>query len=75
MFYNIVVKQKPVVESKWEKNLTSEKNLPIDKETALKISCFDKPLFLGIWAKFGHFRWPIVAKTVKRHIYRPRPFS
>ena len=25
-------------------------------------------------AKFGHFRWSILAKTAKRHIYRPRPF-
>ena len=44
------------------------------KETAWKSLCFEKPLFLDILAKFGHFRWPNLAKTVKRHIYRSRPF-
>ena len=33
-----------------------------------------KTLLLDILTKFGHFRWPNMAKTVKRHIYRPRPF-
>ena len=36
--------------------------------------CFGKSKFLGILAKFGHYRWPNLAKTVKRHIYSPRPF-
>ena len=43
-------------------------------ETAWKSSCFKKPLFMDISAKFGHCLWPNLAKTVKRHIYRPRPF-
>ena len=28
----------------------------------------------GHFDSFGHFRWPNLAETVKRHIYRPRPF-
>ena len=47
---------------------------PLQGETACKTSCFEKPLFLDILAKFGKFQWSILAKTVKRHIYRPRPF-
>ena len=44
------------------------------RETAWKGSCFEKPQILDILAKFGHFRWPILAETFKRHISRPRPF-
>ena len=45
----------------------------LSKETAWKSSCFEKPLFLDIFAKFGHFRWSNLANLVKRHIYTPRP--
>ena len=31
-------------------------------------------MFLDILAKFGHFRWSNIVKTVKRQIFRPRPF-
>ena len=44
------------------------------KETAWKSLCIEKPLFSDILANFGHFRWPNLAETVKRQIYRPRPF-
>ena len=30
--------------------------------------------FYGILDTFDHFRWSNLAKTVKKHIYRPRPF-
>ena len=39
-----------------------------------KQSCFEKSLLLDILAKIDHFRWPNLAKTIKRHIYMPRPF-
>ena len=41
---------------------------------SLESTCLEKLLILDILAKFGNFRWPNLAKTVKRHIYRPRPF-
>ena len=31
-------------------------------------------MFLDILAKIGHFRWPNLAESVKRHIYILRPF-
>ena len=34
----------------------------------------EKPLFQTILANFAKFRWPILAKSVKRHIYTPTPF-
>ena len=46
---------------------------PLQRYSLEKIM-FKKPLFLDISAKLGHFRWPILAKPVKMHIYRPRPF-
>ena len=41
---------------------------------SLENLCLEKPLFLDILAYFGHFWWPNLAETVKRHIYRSRPF-
>ena len=35
--------------------------------------CFGKEKLMGNSAKFGHFRWPNLAKSVKRHVYTPRP--
>ena len=45
------------------------------RETAWKSLCLEKQVFLDILANFGHFRWPNLAKTIKRHIYRPRPLT
>ena len=46
---------------------------PLQRHSLEKL-IFRKPLISDILANFGHFRWPNLAKTVKRHIYRPRPF-
>ena len=46
---------------------------PLQRNSLEKLM-FRKTLILDILAKFDHFRWPNLAKSVKRHIYRPRPF-
>ena len=46
---------------------------PLQRNSLEKLM-FRKTDILDILAKFGHLRWPNMAKTVKRHIYRPRPF-
>ena len=44
------------------------------QRNSLEKPMFRKPAVWDILAKFGRFRWPKMAKTVKMHIYRPRPF-
>ena len=46
---------------------------PLQRNSLEKLM-FRKTAVFGHLAKFGHFRWPNLAKTFKRHIYRPRPF-
>ena len=46
---------------------------PLQRNSLEKLK-LRKTAILDILAKFGHFRWPNLAKTFKRHIYRPRPF-
>ena len=49
-------------------------NHPLQRNRLETLMFWKKPLFLDILAKFGHFRCLSLAKTAKRHIYRPRPF-
>ena len=46
---------------------------PLQRNSLEKL-VFRKTAIFDILAEFGHFRWPNLAKTFKRHIYRPRPF-
>ena len=47
---------------------------PLHRNSLEKLIFFENPLLLDILTCFGHFRWMNLIKTVKRHIYMPRPF-
>ena len=47
---------------------------PLQRNSLGKIM-FWKTAVFDILAKFGNFQWPNLSKTVKRHIYTPRPFT